>query len=675
MIRVRWTHLLRGSHRLPTALAMESVVDEFVFIVGPVLVTFLSTTGHATSGVVTAFTLAAVGSLLFAAQGRTEPPPAPHEHRNGPSAMRTPGLRVLFVVGAAVGAILGTLEIALVAFADEVGAKSLSGVLIAGLALGSMASGIGWGTVHWRLPLRHRLAGGAGAADRAAASRCCWSHDIWLMVPFVVLAGVAVSPSLISSFTLAEVLVPRAAVTEAFTWIGTALGLGVAIGASVAGKVVDVSGANAAFLVATVAAAIAAVVVGAVPAAAARARRARRRPRPWPADVRSGAPARGAAPIDELLAQVRSRIDRVEPAEAARRLAAGALLVDTRPGEQRDRDGEVPGAVVVDRNVLEWRLDPASPDRLPEVTGYDLEVIVLCNEGYSSSLVADTLRTLGLHRAVDVIGGFEAWAARGPARRPASAPHGRRPAWTGDAAPSRRRWRPPAGRGPRAARAVAGRRRRAARRLHRGRRRPTAPCTSPAPTPRRVDPARAVRLDAGARPADRASPPPPASRTGPRCCWSAGAAGRSGCSTGRTSSSPRSTPGRSRAGRRPAGWSQQRFARRRGHQTDAVVAHAVETAVRVLLPHAGTVDGAVHRRRPRAGRRRPRRSAGWRRWPRCAGSRRSTSASRPRRSCSRRRSSSAPSTSHIVEPGDRSAVSPDVPRGREAARRWRTGAA
>ena len=166
MIRVRWTHLLRGSRRLPTALAMESVVDEFVFIVGPVLVTFLSTTGHATSGVVTAFALATIGSLLFAAQGRTEPPPGGHESRTGPSAMRTPGLRVLFVVGASVGAILGTLEIALVAFADEVGAKSMSGVLIAGLAVGSMASGIGWGTVHWRIPLRHRLAARPRPADR-----------------------------------------------------------------------------------------------------------------------------------------------------------------------------------------------------------------------------------------------------------------------------------------------------------------------------------------------------------------------------------------------------------------------------------------------------------------------------------------------------------------------------
>ncbi|TFV67751.1 UNVERIFIED_ORG: MFS transporter [Bacillus sp. AZ43] len=260
MIRVRWTHLLRGSHRLPTALAMESVVDEFAFIVGPVLVTFLSTTGHATSGVVTAFALATVGSLLFAAQVRSEPPPHGHEARQGPSAIRTKGLRVLFVVGAAVGAILGCLEIALVAFADQEGAKSLSGVLIAALAVGSMASGIGWGTVHWRLPLRIRLAA-ALVLLTVCSLPLLFVTDVWVMVPFVLIAGVAVSPSLISSFTLAELLVPRAAVTEAFTWIGTALGLGVAVGSSIAGKVVDVSGANAAFLVASVAAAVAAVVV------------------------------------------------------------------------------------------------------------------------------------------------------------------------------------------------------------------------------------------------------------------------------------------------------------------------------------------------------------------------------------------------------------------------------
>ena len=202
MIRVRWTHLLRGTPRLPTALAMEAVVDEFVFIVGPVLVTFLSTTGHTTAGLVTAFSLAAVGSLLFAAQRHTEPPAAGHEHRNGPSAIRVRGLRVLFVVGAAVGAILGTLEIALVAFADEQGARSLSGLLIAALAAGSMVAGIGWGAVHWRIALRHRLLGALVLLTLLSVPPLL-VRDIWVMLPFVVLAGVAVSPSLISSFTLA----------------------------------------------------------------------------------------------------------------------------------------------------------------------------------------------------------------------------------------------------------------------------------------------------------------------------------------------------------------------------------------------------------------------------------------------------------------------------------------
>ena len=119
-------------------------------------------------------------------------------------------------------------------------------------------------------------------------------------------------------------------------------------------------------------------------------------------------PSPGARTIDELLEQVRSRIGRVQPGEAASRLAAGALLVDTRPVEQRERDGEVPGAVVVDRNVLEWRLDPTSPDRLPEIEHHDHEIVIVCSEGYSSSLAAATLRRLGLHRATDLEGGFQA---------------------------------------------------------------------------------------------------------------------------------------------------------------------------------------------------------------------------------------------------------------------------
>ena len=128
-----------------------------------------------------------------------------------------------------------------------------------------------------------------------------------------------------------------------------------------------------------------------------------------PAQVR---PA-GARTVDELLAEARARIGRLTPLEAATRLARGALLVDIRPAAQRAREGEVPGALVVERNVLEWRFDPASDARLPEATGYDVEVVVLCSEGYTSSLAADALRSLGLSRATDVVGGFRAWAAAG----------------------------------------------------------------------------------------------------------------------------------------------------------------------------------------------------------------------------------------------------------------------
>jgi rhodanese-related sulfurtransferase len=121
----------------------------------------------------------------------------------------------------------------------------------------------------------------------------------------------------------------------------------------------------------------------------------------------------GARTIDDLLAEARSRITRVTPAEAVARIAAGAVLVDIRPAGQRAQEGEVPGALLVERNVLEWRFDPASDARLPQATGYDVDVVVLCSEGYTSSLAADALRSLGLTRASDVVGGYRAWAASG----------------------------------------------------------------------------------------------------------------------------------------------------------------------------------------------------------------------------------------------------------------------
>ncbi|GGK05257.1 sulfurtransferase [Streptomyces camponoticapitis] len=131
-------------------------------------------------------------------------------------------------------------------------------------------------------------------------------------------------------------------------------------------------------------------------------------------------PARGgagipAAPvgIDELLDRVREGLDRVEPREAFAAAEDGALLVDIRYAELRERDGLIPGALVVERNELEWRLDPQGSHRAAQATSHDLRVVVICDEGYASSLAAVSLRQLGLHRATDLVGGFQAWKAEG----------------------------------------------------------------------------------------------------------------------------------------------------------------------------------------------------------------------------------------------------------------------
>jgi rhodanese-related sulfurtransferase len=110
--------------------------------------------------------------------------------------------------------------------------------------------------------------------------------------------------------------------------------------------------------------------------------------------------------IDEILDSARRRLNRVTPLAAYKE---GALLVDIRPAAQRAEEGEIPGALIVERNVLEWRFDPQSDARLPIAGRYDLRVVVFCSEGYTSSLAAAALQDLGLHNATDLAGGFRAW--------------------------------------------------------------------------------------------------------------------------------------------------------------------------------------------------------------------------------------------------------------------------
>jgi rhodanese-related sulfurtransferase len=121
----------------------------------------------------------------------------------------------------------------------------------------------------------------------------------------------------------------------------------------------------------------------------------------------------GGRPVGEILAQARGRLKRLGPQQAYDAMHAGALLVDIRPQAQRAAEGGLPGALLVERNVLEWRLDPASDARLPEAGDYRRPVIVVCSEGYASSLAAASLQDLGLVNATDLAGGFRAWAGSG----------------------------------------------------------------------------------------------------------------------------------------------------------------------------------------------------------------------------------------------------------------------
>jgi len=258
MVRARWTGLVGETPALQTAYALESVLDEVVYILGPVIVTTLATQVTAAAGVGSAAVFATVGTLLFASLRATEPTPA-RRRRGGPQAIATPGLRVLVAVFVAVGVIIGTVEVAMVAFATERGARVMAGPLLAVLAGGSLLAGLWYGARRWCAPGRQRLlaaiAGLAGGTLLLAAAR-----TIPQMLVAALVAGFAVSPAFIAGYALVELLVPEAVLTEGFTWLIAATGIGMAAGSSAGGLAVDIAAARAAFLVAAAAALLAASI-------------------------------------------------------------------------------------------------------------------------------------------------------------------------------------------------------------------------------------------------------------------------------------------------------------------------------------------------------------------------------------------------------------------------------
>jgi MFS family permease len=247
LVRSRWATLLQGE-RLQTAYALESVLDELVFTCGPVLVTLLATAITPAAGLLAALGFLLAGGLTFAAQRGTEPPVHPRHERGG-SAIRARGLLVLALVMAGVGGVFGTVEVAMVAFAEQHGHEALAGPLLALHAISSGVAGVLYGARTWRVGLERRLAV-ALALLFVGTIPLALANSIGLMVVAIIASGVSVSPTLITSFALVEALVPRAALTEGFAWLSTSLGGGLAICLAVAGHVVDASSGHRAFVVA-----------------------------------------------------------------------------------------------------------------------------------------------------------------------------------------------------------------------------------------------------------------------------------------------------------------------------------------------------------------------------------------------------------------------------------------
>jgi MFS family permease len=264
-VRARWTHVLTAPDDLQTAYALEAVVDESVFMLGPIIVTVLATAVDPVMGLGAAAVLGTLGSLAFAAQRRTEPPAHPHDHTAGartPMPWRT--VLPLAVVCAALGILFGAAEVTTVAFADEQGHKAYAGGLLALWALGSLFAGVVTGAVSWRRGPSFRVrVGSIGMA--CAMAPLYFVGSVPLMGLLLLIGGVAIAPTLIATMSLTQSSVPPARLTEGMAIMQTGLVAGVAPGAALSGWIVDVHGASAAYLVSLAAGVLGAVAAQAVP--------------------------------------------------------------------------------------------------------------------------------------------------------------------------------------------------------------------------------------------------------------------------------------------------------------------------------------------------------------------------------------------------------------------------
>lgn len=260
-VRSRWSHVLSGTTiPMGTAYSFESVMDELIFVAGPMLVTSLATGVHPAAGIAVAASCTLAGGLAFARLRGTEPPPRP---RTPDAAARggvfaNPGIRIMTGIFLFTGVVFGAIDVSGVAFAEAQGHKPLAGVLLGCYAAGSASAAFWYGARNWTAPVERRFVAGS-VLLAFLLSPTLLVGNFWLMLPVVFVAGLAISPMIIPGFGLVERLVTPGQLTEGLALVSTSLSIGAAAGASLAGRVADGYGAKASFAVPLVSATIAAV--------------------------------------------------------------------------------------------------------------------------------------------------------------------------------------------------------------------------------------------------------------------------------------------------------------------------------------------------------------------------------------------------------------------------------
>lgn len=263
MVRARWAALAGTPEELRGAFALESIIDELIFSIGPMLTAALAFSVALPLPLLLGAVIGLVGGLALAAQRRTQPAPTGHADREPGtrrrSAMRQPGLPVVVVGALGVGGVFGSYEVSVVAFTQQAGSPGSSGIVLGLWAFGSMIGGIVFGALHWRVPLSRQVLLLA-AALAAVLVPAPFIPTIPLLAATTFVAGAAVAPALIANFSLTERLVPSALLTEGLTWTNSGLAFGFSAGTALGGIVVDAFGTTAGFVLPIISAALAAVV-------------------------------------------------------------------------------------------------------------------------------------------------------------------------------------------------------------------------------------------------------------------------------------------------------------------------------------------------------------------------------------------------------------------------------